>query len=120
MITIGVNCDFKALPYLILISQILVPLAVGIPATLMLPNVSQSEHIIDWEKEEWIVEGAHDLDTSVKMKEEEDEEGEAMEKDLPRLILELNQSQHYMGNVETISHIILTIEVSFCWTFSKK
>jgi hypothetical protein len=89
MKTVGDSCDFGALPYLIVISQILVPLAVGIPATLMLPNVSQSEHIIDWEKEEWFVEGAHDLDTSVKMKEEEDEEGEAMEKD-PRL------SPHYL------------------------
>lgn len=53
MKTVGVNCDFGALPYLIVISQILVPVAVSIPITFMIPNVLQTEQMIDWEKESW-------------------------------------------------------------------
>ena len=53
MITVGDHCDFNNLPYLIVIFQILVPLAVGIPATLFIPNVHQTERLIDWKKEQW-------------------------------------------------------------------
>lgn len=56
MKTVGENCDFEALPYLIVISQILVPLAVGIPVSFMIPNVLQTEQMIDWEKESWFTE----------------------------------------------------------------
>ena len=51
--TVGDNCDFGALPDLIVITQILVPLAVSIPVTFMIPNVLQTEQMIDWEKESW-------------------------------------------------------------------
>jgi hypothetical protein len=54
--TVGDNCDFGALPYLIVISQILVPVAVSIPVTFMIPNVLQTEQMIDWEKETWGIE----------------------------------------------------------------
>ena len=53
MITVGDHCDFDNLPYLIVICQILVPLAVGIPATLFIPNVHQTERLIDWKTEQW-------------------------------------------------------------------
>ena len=56
MKTVGQSCDFGALPYLIIISQIIVPLAVGIPVILMIPNVLQTEQMIDWEKENWLTE----------------------------------------------------------------
>ncbi len=53
MKTVGDNCDFEALPYLIVIFQIIVPLAVGIPAIFLIPNVLQTEHLIDWKNEGW-------------------------------------------------------------------
>ncbi|KAL7542103.1 hypothetical protein ACHAXR_011515 [Thalassiosira sp. AJA248-18] len=53
MKTVGDNCDFEALPYLIVVFQILVPMLIGIPAAFMIPNVLQTEHLIDWEKERW-------------------------------------------------------------------
>jgi hypothetical protein len=56
MKTVGQNCDFEALPHLIVMSQIIVPLAVGIPIVFMIPNVLQTEHLIDWEKENWFTE----------------------------------------------------------------
>ena len=56
MKTVGQSCDFGALPYLIIISQIIVPLAVGIPVIFMIPNVLQTEKMIDWEKENWFTE----------------------------------------------------------------
>jgi hypothetical protein len=82
MKTIGNNCDFTVLPYLIIIFQVCMPLVVGIPVTFMLPNVLQTEHIIDWETEDWYANGAHDVAKSAKKKAEEEEE--AVEKD-PRL-----------------------------------
>lgn len=47
----------------------------------MLPNVLQTEHIIDWEKEDWY-DGANDSAKSVKKNGEDKEE--EVEKD-PRL-----------------------------------
>lgn len=82
MKTIGDNCNFESLPYLIVIFQIFVPLVVGIPAIFMLPNVLQTEHIIDWEKEDWYANGANDSAKLVKNKGEDMEE--EVEKD-PRL-----------------------------------
>mmetsp|Transcript_29273 Transcript_29273/g.62230 ORF Transcript_29273/g.62230 Transcript_29273/m.62230 type:complete len:632 (+) Transcript_29273:152-2047(+) len=53
MKTIGDDCNFEALPYLIVICQILVPMLVGIPSCFLIPNVLQTEHLIDWDKEGW-------------------------------------------------------------------
>eukprot|EP00578_Thalassiosira_sp_NH16_P016705 CAMPEP_0181114502 /NCGR_PEP_ID=MMETSP1071-20121207/20926_1 /TAXON_ID=35127 /ORGANISM="Thalassiosira sp., Strain NH16" /LENGTH=648 /DNA_ID=CAMNT_0023198633 /DNA_START=175 /DNA_END=2118 /DNA_ORIENTATION=- len=53
MKTVGEDCDFEDLPYLIVIFQILVPMVIGIPAVFSIPNVLQTEHLIDWKKEGW-------------------------------------------------------------------
>ena len=53
MKTVGEDCDFEDLPYLIVIFQILVPMVIGIPAVFFIPNVLQTEHLIDWKKEGW-------------------------------------------------------------------
>lgn len=47
------ECDFTALPYLIVMFQILLPMLVGIPSIFLIPNVLQTERLIDWEEEEW-------------------------------------------------------------------
>ena len=47
------ECDFAALPWLIVIFQILVPMVIGIPCVFLIPNVLQTEKLIDWDKEEW-------------------------------------------------------------------
>lgn len=47
------DCDFEALPYLIVIFQILVPMLVGIPAIFLIPNTLQTERLIDWDQESW-------------------------------------------------------------------
>ncbi len=84
MKTVGDNCDFTVLPYLIIIFQVCVPLVVGIPVTFMLPNMLQTEHIIDWKTEDWYADGAHNVVKLAKKEAEEEEEDEAVEKD-PRL-----------------------------------
>lgn len=53
MKTIGDDCDFTPLPYLIVICQVLVPMLIGVPAAFLIPNKLQTEHLIDWEKEGW-------------------------------------------------------------------
>jgi len=53
MVTVGDTCDFKALPTLIVVFQMMVPILVGIPAVFLIPNVLQTEQLIDWEKEGW-------------------------------------------------------------------
>lgn len=53
MKTVGSDCNFDDLPRLITIYEILLPLAVGVPATLFIPNVLQTEQLIEWEREEW-------------------------------------------------------------------
>ena len=54
MVTTGTDCNFEALPYLIVICQILVPLCIGIPASFLIPNVLQTDQLIDFEhEEEW-------------------------------------------------------------------
>lgn len=51
MTTIGEDCDFSALPRLIIGSKILVPVAIGIPSMFLIPNVLQTDHLINWEQE---------------------------------------------------------------------
>lgn len=55
MTTVGEECNFDSLPNLIVIFSILVPTLVGIPATFLIPNVLQTENMIDWETEQWYV-----------------------------------------------------------------
>eukprot|EP00581_Thalassiosira_minuscula_P012811 CAMPEP_0183716478 /NCGR_PEP_ID=MMETSP0737-20130205/10381_1 /TAXON_ID=385413 /ORGANISM="Thalassiosira miniscula, Strain CCMP1093" /LENGTH=646 /DNA_ID=CAMNT_0025945757 /DNA_START=224 /DNA_END=2165 /DNA_ORIENTATION=+ len=75
MKTVGDDCDFDALPDLIVIFQILVPMVVGIPAAFMIPNVLQTEHLIDWEHEQWYQDRAED-DEDEPIEQNENEEGE--------------------------------------------
>lgn len=51
MKTVGEDCNFDKLPSLIVIFQIVIPLLVGIPACFLIPNVLQTERLIDYEKE---------------------------------------------------------------------
>lgn len=37
MRTVGDDCDFEALPYLIVVFQMLVPMLIGIPAAFLIP-----------------------------------------------------------------------------------
>lgn len=53
MKTVGTNCNFDELPAIIGVCQILLPLIVGLPATLLIPNRLQTEPLIDWAKERW-------------------------------------------------------------------
>ncbi|KAL3804069.1 hypothetical protein HJC23_006460 [Cyclotella cryptica] len=53
MKTVGVDCDFGKLPELIATVQILLPLAIGIPASFLVPNVFQADNFINWEAEGW-------------------------------------------------------------------
>ena len=74
MKTVGEECNFDNLPSLILVFQILVPIIVGIPATVFIPNVLQSEQLIDWEKEKWYEDHIEELgDTSESDEESNDE-----------------------------------------------
>ncbi|KAL7536719.1 hypothetical protein ACHAXR_007360 [Thalassiosira sp. AJA248-18] len=62
MKTVGEDCNFDNLPYLIVVFQILVPLLVGLPSTLFIPNVLQTEQLIDWKKEKWYEDETTDPD----------------------------------------------------------
>lgn len=53
MVTVGTDCNFDELPAIIGITQIVSPVLIGIPATLLIPNRLQTEPLIDWEKEKW-------------------------------------------------------------------
>ena len=60
MQTVGDSCNFDDLPRLLVIFQILIPLAVGIPATFFIPNVLQTEQLMDWPKERWYEDESND------------------------------------------------------------
>ena len=63
MVTTGTDCNFEALPYLIVICQILVPICIGMPACFLLPNVLQTDQLIDFEREEeWTLNKASSVD----------------------------------------------------------
>jgi hypothetical protein len=53
MKTVGDNCDFEALPGLVIITQIIMPIVIGVPAMVLIPNVLQTERLIDWDREGW-------------------------------------------------------------------
>jgi len=53
MTTVGDDCNWANLPYLIVIFQILVPILIGVPAIFLVPNSLQTEHLIDWSSEGW-------------------------------------------------------------------
>jgi hypothetical protein len=49
------DCNFTPLPYLVLITQIVIPIGIGIgiPAVFLIPNVYQTENLIHWANEGW-------------------------------------------------------------------
>jgi hypothetical protein len=53
---VGEDCNFTPLPYLVLITQIVIPIGIGIPAIFLIPNVYQTENLIDWANEGWYLE----------------------------------------------------------------
>ncbi|KAL3816057.1 hypothetical protein ACHAXA_010362 [Cyclostephanos tholiformis] len=53
MKTVGEDCNFDALPLLVVVFQILAPIVIGIPAMFLIPNALQTERLIDWAKEGW-------------------------------------------------------------------
>ena len=55
MTTVGKDCDFKDLPYLVVAFRVVLPLLIAIPAMFLIPNVHQTELMIDWEKEGWFL-----------------------------------------------------------------
>ena len=52
MKTIGNDCNFEALPYLIALCQMIIPMCIGLPAIYLIPNKFQTEHLMTW-PEEW-------------------------------------------------------------------
>ena len=56
MKTMGEDCNFDALPLLCVVTQIIVPIIIGVPAMFLVPNVLQTERLIDWESEGWLPE----------------------------------------------------------------
>lgn len=72
MKTVGSNCDFEALPYLIVVFQILLPMVVGIPAVFLIPNVLQTEHLVDWEKEGWYEDRTDGIERSARADDDDD------------------------------------------------
>ncbi|KAL9180748.1 hypothetical protein ACHAXT_011201 [Thalassiosira profunda] len=75
MVTVGDQCNFEALPYLIVIFQVLVPMLVGVPACFLIPNVLQTENLLDWEKEGWYEDTRREeLETSEHGDEDGDDE----------------------------------------------
>ncbi|KAL3816039.1 hypothetical protein ACHAXA_010344 [Cyclostephanos tholiformis] len=76
--TVGKDCKFDDLPYLIVVYQILVPLAVGIPSALFIPNVLQSEHLIEWEKENWYEDESDNGDQTPDSEDETNFDGQVL------------------------------------------
>jgi len=72
MVTVGDTCDFKALPTLIVIFGMMVPMLVGIPAVFLIPNVLQTEQLIDWNQERWYKNGSEVAQPSEQGKEKND------------------------------------------------
>ena len=51
--TIGEECNFDALSFLLIITKIIIPIVIGVPAMFLIPNVLQTERLIDWDREGW-------------------------------------------------------------------
>ena len=86
MVTVGTDCNFGALPWLIVIFQILVPLAISIPATLLIPNVHQTDQLIDWKTERWYEDDTDVLDETLSDSEEGSRDGKECSVDFPDLL----------------------------------
>lgn len=78
MKTVGEDCNFDDLPHLIVVYQILVPLAVGIPATLFIPNVHQTEQLIEWDSERWYDDETDDQDQTIGSEDETNSDGQVL------------------------------------------
>lgn len=50
---IGEECNFDALSFLIIFTQMIIPIVIGVPAMFLIPNVLQTERLIDWDCEGW-------------------------------------------------------------------
>ena len=86
MVTVGTDCNFGALPWLIVIFQIIVPLAISIPATLLIPNVHQTDQLIDWKTERWYEDDTDVLDETLSDSEEGSRDGKECSVDFPDLL----------------------------------
>ena len=74
--TIGDDCNFDRLPSLLVLFQIIMPIVVAIPATLLIPNVLQTEKLIDWKKERWYEDDeTEELDDTMDTQEESSVDG---------------------------------------------
>jgi hypothetical protein len=60
MITVGKSCNFEALPLLIIVVNVLPVVFIGLPVIMLIPDVYQTEELIDWEKEGWIAERGYE------------------------------------------------------------
>ena len=74
MDTVGEDCNFEALPSLVAITKILVPIIVRVPAAFLIPNVLQTENLIDWEKEGWYSHKDDELERSELLVTNEDDD----------------------------------------------
>jgi hypothetical protein len=86
MVTVGESCDFQALPNLIVVFNILLPIGIGVPAVFLIPNVYQTEHLIDWDKERWYEEHRPEREIEVSQHGEsgsEESDEKSQEHELP-------------------------------------
>lgn len=60
MITVGESCNFEALPLLIILVNVVPVVLIGLPVIMLVPDVYQTEELIDWEKEGWIAERGYE------------------------------------------------------------
>ena len=65
MVTIdqGQGCNFDALPWLIVLCQMIIPLVIGMLGILLIPNKLQTEHLIEWPRE-WMGEEGDTINES--------------------------------------------------------
>lgn len=78
MTTVGEDCNFDDLPHLIVVYQILVPLAIGVPSTLFIPNVFQTEQLIEWERESWYEDETDNDDQTTDFEDETNSDGQVL------------------------------------------
>ena len=86
--TVDEDCNFTPLTYLVLITQIVIPIGIGIgiPAVFLIPNVYQTENLIDWANEGWYSERidrsvVSGLLTTVRCDDDDDDDGDDDEDD---------------------------------------
>lgn len=83
MKTVGTDCDFADLPRLLIVYQTLVPIIVALPATMLIPNVLQTQQVINWEEEQWYEEGKTDNQGILYSRDIPDTDDDEEKQDLP-------------------------------------